>query len=307
MDLVSRAVDPSRCCSSCSGRRRGARERRGSPRSQDRRARVQGEVAQAAAAPRAQRSPGGERPDPRVDGATHGAHGGARPCGGAGGDAAGPDRSRPSELARAVEQVGGRSPQRAGARVERCRVHARAHRRSRRDDVRRRPCQRAGLRLHERDARYHPLPTAESALATGSGICGNAALTFAAIVKRFNVLVGSVQFYYADGINNHIADEAYYGGAWHYYDPTWGAFTPTRTAVCCRSTRRAPIPIRGRCSSRTTPCCGAACRRWPAWRRSVPRPIRRPRRARQAAVPRALAAQRLLVRIDGRPRRSPPR
>ena len=70
----------------------------------------------------------------------------------------------------------------------------------------------------------HPLPTAESALATGSGICGNAALTFAAIVKRFNVPVRSVQFYYADGINNHIADEAYYGGAWHYYDPTWGAF-----------------------------------------------------------------------------------
>ena len=69
-----------------------------------------------------------------------------------------------------------------------------------------------------------PLPNAESVLQAGAGICGHAALTFAAIVRRFDIPVRSVQFYYADGINNHIADEVYYDGAWHYFDPTWGAF-----------------------------------------------------------------------------------
>jgi transglutaminase-like putative cysteine protease len=68
-----------------------------------------------------------------------------------------------------------------------------------------------------------PLPTAESVLGAGSGICGHAALTFAAIIKRFKIPVRSVQFYYADGVNNHIAAEVFYDGVWHYYDPTWGA------------------------------------------------------------------------------------
>jgi hypothetical protein len=67
-------------------------------------------------------------------------------------------------------------------------------------------------------------PTAEAALAAGSGICGNAALTFAAIVKHFGLEVRSVQFYYADGVNNHISAEVRYQGEWHYYDPTWGAY-----------------------------------------------------------------------------------
>src|SRR5919198_546420 len=68
-----------------------------------------------------------------------------------------------------------------------------------------------------------PQPTAEGVLTVGAGICGHAALTFAAIVKRFKIPVRSVQFYYADGVNNHIADEVFYAGAWHYFDPTWGA------------------------------------------------------------------------------------
>jgi hypothetical protein len=69
-----------------------------------------------------------------------------------------------------------------------------------------------------------PIPTAEGALAAGSGICGHAALTFAAIVKHFGLKVRSVQFYYADGVNNHISAEVFYDGEWHYYDPTWGAY-----------------------------------------------------------------------------------
>lgn len=69
-----------------------------------------------------------------------------------------------------------------------------------------------------------PLPTAESALEFGSGICGNAALTFAAILKRFGLPVRSVQFYYANGVDNHIAVEVFYDGGWHYFDPTWAAY-----------------------------------------------------------------------------------
>src|SRR5215470_10611830 len=44
------------------------------------------------------------------------------------------------------------------------------------------------------------LPTdhADSVLATQDGVCGHAALTFAAIVKRFGFAVRSVQFYYDD-------------------------------------------------------------------------------------------------------------
>ena len=69
-----------------------------------------------------------------------------------------------------------------------------------------------------------PAAMAESVLQAGAGICGHAALTYAAILHRFNIPVRSVQFYYPDGVSNHIADEAYYDGDWHYYDPTWGAF-----------------------------------------------------------------------------------
>jgi hypothetical protein len=69
-----------------------------------------------------------------------------------------------------------------------------------------------------------PKATANDVLDKGAGICGHAALTYAAIVKAFGLKVRSVQFYYADGVNNHITDEVHYDGAWHYYDPTWGAF-----------------------------------------------------------------------------------
>ena len=69
----------------------------------------------------------------------------------------------------------------------------------------------------------HPEATADSVLRYGAGICGHAALTYAAIVKRFGVPVRSVQFYYANG-GGHIAVEAFYEGDWHFFDPTWGAY-----------------------------------------------------------------------------------
>ena len=68
-----------------------------------------------------------------------------------------------------------------------------------------------------------PVPTPDGVLHAGAGICGHAALTFAAIVKRFGLPVRSVQFYYGAG-DNHIAAEVFYDGAWHYYDPTFGAY-----------------------------------------------------------------------------------
>jgi transglutaminase-like putative cysteine protease len=73
------------------------------------------------------------------------------------------------------------------------------------------------------------LPTSnpESILGTQAGICGNAAIAFAAIVRHFGYSVRAVQFYYStpDGIpDTHIAAEVFYDGAWHYFDPTFGAF-----------------------------------------------------------------------------------
>jgi hypothetical protein len=70
-----------------------------------------------------------------------------------------------------------------------------------------------------------PAPTPDSVLGNQAGICGDAALTFAAIVKRFGLQVRSVQFYYGpNGTWNHIADEVYYDGSWHFFDPTFGIF-----------------------------------------------------------------------------------
>jgi hypothetical protein len=64
--------------------------------------------------------------------------------------------------------------------------------------------------------------TPDAILGAQAGICGHAALTFAAIVKRFGFDVRSVQFYYGpDGSFNHIADEVSYDGGWHYFDPTY--------------------------------------------------------------------------------------
>jgi hypothetical protein len=60
-----------------------------------------------------------------------------------------------------------------------------------------------------------------------SGICGHAALTFAAIVKHFGYQVRSVQYYFIapnQTDDSHIADEVYYDGGWHYYDPTFGVY-----------------------------------------------------------------------------------
>ena len=73
-----------------------------------------------------------------------------------------------------------------------------------------------------------PGQTPDSVLGSQAGICGHAALAFAAIVKRFDLPVRSVQFYFQDPTNNapnsHIAAEVFYDGGWHYFDPTYGLF-----------------------------------------------------------------------------------
>ena len=73
------------------------------------------------------------------------------------------------------------------------------------------------------------LPTSkpDSILGTQAGICGHAALTFAAIVQHLGYSVRSVQFFYTtpDGTaDSHIADEVFYDGGWHFFDPTFGVY-----------------------------------------------------------------------------------
>jgi transglutaminase-like putative cysteine protease len=72
-----------------------------------------------------------------------------------------------------------------------------------------------------------PGPTPDAVLGAQAGLCGDAALAFAAIVKQLGLGARSVQFYYDDPGNvpdSHIAVEVSYDGGWHYYDPTFGVF-----------------------------------------------------------------------------------
>jgi hypothetical protein len=86
--------------------------------------------------------------------------------------------------------------------------------------------------------------TPDAILGAQAGICGHAALTFAAIVKRFGLAVRSVQFYYGpDGTWNHISDEVSYDGAWHYFDPTFGIYYEQEGVVLSiADARAAPDP-----------------------------------------------------------------
>jgi hypothetical protein len=70
-------------------------------------------------------------------------------------------------------------------------------------------------------------PTADSILSLQAGICGQASITFAAIMTGLGYSVRSAQFYYATPSGNpdsHIAVEVYYGGGWHFFDPTFGVY-----------------------------------------------------------------------------------
>lgn len=72
-----------------------------------------------------------------------------------------------------------------------------------------------------------PGSSPDAALGAQAGLCGNAALVFAAIVKRLGLEARSVQFYYDDPGNvadSHIAVEVSYDGGWHYFDPTYAVF-----------------------------------------------------------------------------------
>lgn len=70
-----------------------------------------------------------------------------------------------------------------------------------------------------------PPVRANPALAAQAGICGQAAVAFAAIVSRLGFAARSVQFFYDDPAPDaHVADEVLYDGAWHFFDPTFGLF-----------------------------------------------------------------------------------
>jgi Transglutaminase-like superfamily len=72
-----------------------------------------------------------------------------------------------------------------------------------------------------------PGSTPAAVLGSQAGLCGGAALAFAAIVKRLGLGARSAQFYYDDPGNvpdSHIAVEVSYDGGWHYFDPTFGVF-----------------------------------------------------------------------------------
>lgn len=64
-------------------------------------------------------------------------------------------------------------------------------------------------------------------LASQTGICVQAEHTFAGIVEALGFPVRDVGFDFDDpgGLpDSHAAAEVYYGGAWHFFDPTFGQF-----------------------------------------------------------------------------------
>jgi hypothetical protein len=67
----------------------------------------------------------------------------------------------------------------------------------------------------------------EKALRAGAGICGAATQTALALYAALDVESRAVQVFYTDpsGLRvAHITTEVRYGDAWHWFDPTWGAF-----------------------------------------------------------------------------------
>ena len=79
----------------------------------------------------------------------------------------------------------------------------------------------------------------EDILAKQAGICGHAQILFMAIAAWLGVHTRPVYIWYPEefpeytgpGVPGHAAVEVYYGGTWHYFDPTWGWFfrnTPGR-------------------------------------------------------------------------------
>jgi transglutaminase-like putative cysteine protease len=73
----------------------------------------------------------------------------------------------------------------------------------------------------------HLPSTPNQILGTQAGICGQASMAFAAIVKRLGLPVRAVLFYYTDPwgqADGHTAVEVSYGGSWHFFDPTYGQF-----------------------------------------------------------------------------------
>lgn len=64
-------------------------------------------------------------------------------------------------------------------------------------------------------------------LASQTGICVHAERAFARIVEALGFEVRDAGFDYTDADgqpDSHAADEVYYGGGWHFFDPTFGQF-----------------------------------------------------------------------------------
>jgi Transglutaminase-like superfamily len=74
-----------------------------------------------------------------------------------------------------------------------------------------------------------PLPahTPNAVLGAQAGICGETSLAFAAIMQHLGYQARRITFYWtlANGTpDGHTAVEVYYGGSWHYFDPTFGQY-----------------------------------------------------------------------------------
>lgn len=69
------------------------------------------------------------------------------------------------------------------------------------------------------------LTTADAILTAQAGLCGNAEIAFESLVRHFGFDVRRANFYYSDPApQGHTAAEVYYGGSWHFFDPTFSLY-----------------------------------------------------------------------------------
>jgi hypothetical protein len=78
------------------------------------------------------------------------------------------------------------------------------------------------------EVNHLPLPVGvEAVLGQQAGICGETSLAFAEIMQALGYQTRRVAFYWhlANGAPDaHTAVEIYYGGGWHYFDPTYDQY-----------------------------------------------------------------------------------
>jgi hypothetical protein len=101
-----------------------------------------------------------------------------------------------------------------------------------------------------------------------AGLCGDIVEAFMEIMQRAGYRVLPVQFFWAaDGArDNHVAAQVWWGGGWHYVDPTWGVLFERQGRVLdIHEVLKLHHPSRYALMNRLVPWTDANIRRGGSW------------------------------------------